>query len=81
MKYLLIFLGSYALTYYIVNTLIETRLQDMADALRHQPDAPTPAQFLREVKTSAQASTLEYTLIAGTLMAILLSALVGWLST
>ncbi|MDD0977649.1 hypothetical protein [Pseudomonas fontis] len=80
MKYLLIFLGSYALTYYIINTLIETRLQDMADALRHQPDAPTAAQFLREVKASAQASTLEYTLIAGTVIAALLSTLAWWLA-
>lgn len=80
MKYLLIFLGSYAVIYFIVNAIVETRVEDMAEELRHRPGAPTPGQFLKEVQASARQSTREYTLIAGTLIALLVSVLVWWVT-
>ncbi|MHC6225509.1 hypothetical protein ACYU03_12165 [Pseudomonas sp. X10] len=78
MKYLLLALASYALTYYLVGLLIQGRLNDVAEGLRHRPDAPPPGQYLREVAAQARRARLEYTALAGSLLAVVLG-LLAWL--
>lgn len=79
MKYLLLTLGSYATSYYLVGLLIRGRLADLAEGLRHRPDAPPPGQYLREVEAHAQRAHRHYSLFAGTVLAALLVALAAWL--
>lgn len=78
MKYLVLGLSGYALTYALVGLLIQGRLKDIAEGLRHRPDAPPPGQYLREVQAQAQRARLEYTALAGTALVALLSLLL-WL--
>lgn len=54
MKYLLFTLASFAATYYLVGLLIQGQLAEIAEGLRHRPDAPTPGQYLREVRPQAR---------------------------
>jgi hypothetical protein len=80
MKYLLIFILSHAATYYAVGAIIDTRLQGLAEDLRHNPDAPTQAQYFEDVRLHAQHSKIEYCAVLGTLLAALLSLLAWALS-
>ncbi|QXI40681.1 hypothetical protein [Pseudomonas xantholysinigenes] len=79
MKYLLLTLASYASSYYLVGLLIRGRLADMAEGLRHRPDAPPPGQYLREVEAHARRAHRHYSLFIGTLLTLLLVALAAWL--
>ncbi|QXH44308.1 hypothetical protein KSS93_15555 [Pseudomonas xanthosomatis] len=79
MKYLLVALASYAGVYYLVGLLIRGQLADVAEGLRHRPDAPPPGQYLREVQSHARRTHLRYSLFAGTLLAALLMLLCAWL--
>ncbi|NIE74820.1 hypothetical protein F3J44_27795 [Pantoea sp. Tr-811] len=78
MKYLLLTLGSFALTYYLVGLLIQGRLADLADGLRHQPDAPSPAEYLDAIRAHARKAHWQYTLAAGTVLAVLVCMVVSW---
>lgn len=80
MKYLLIFIASHLATYYAVGTIIEHRLQDLAEDLRHSPSAPTQTQYFEDVRLHARHSKIEYCAVLGTLLAALLSLLVWVLS-
>ncbi|MCP3751435.1 hypothetical protein [Pseudomonas sp. SBB6] len=80
MKYLLIFIASYGATFFVVGSIIEARLQDLAEHLRYRERAPTQAQFLREVHASARRSTFEVSAWLGTLLALVVS-LVVWALT
>lgn len=79
MKYLLGVLASYGGTWYLVGLLIHGRLADIADGLRHRPDAPPPAQYLREVAQHARRAHRHYSLIAGSAVAVLVCLLLYWL--
>lgn len=80
MKYLLATLISYAGSYYLVGLLIRGQLADVAEGLRHRPEAPTPGQYLREVEAHARRAHRHYSLFAGTALALLLCVLCAWLS-
>lgn len=79
MKYLLLVLGSYAVSYYLVGLLVNGRLADMAEGLRHRPDAPPTGQYLREVEAHARRARQQYALFVGTLLAGALVLLAVWL--
>ncbi|MFK0095837.1 hypothetical protein [Pseudomonas sp. NPDC090592] len=78
MIYLLIALASYSGTYYLVGLLIQGQLADVAEGLRHRPDAPTPGEYLREVRSHARRAHRHYTLMAGSVVAILACLLASW---
>ncbi|MEE1869136.1 MULTISPECIES: hypothetical protein [Pseudomonas] len=80
MKYLLILIISHAATYYAVGAIIDSRLQHLAEDLRHNPYAPSQAQYLEDVRLHAQHSKIEYCAVLGTLLAALLS-LITWVMT
>lgn len=80
MKYLLLTLASYAGSYYLVGGLIRGRLADLAEGLRHRPDAPPTGQFLREVEEHARRAHRHYSLFVGTLLAMVLILLSAWLT-
>ncbi|MFT2159198.1 hypothetical protein [Pseudomonas putida] len=71
MIYLFLALLSYACTYCLVGLLIQGQLADVAEGLRHRPDAPTPGEYLREVGPRARQARRQYTLIAGSVLAAL----------
>lgn len=75
MKYLLLALAGYASTYYFVGLLIQGRLADIAEGLRHHPGAPPKAQYLREVQAYARRARRHYSLFAGSVLALVLCAL------
>ncbi|WP_236235935.1 hypothetical protein [Pseudomonas faucium] len=79
MKYLFLTLGSFAATYYLVGLLIRGQLADIAEGLRHRPDAPTPGQYLREARPLARRAQRHYTLMAGSLLALLICLVAYWL--
>jgi hypothetical protein len=79
MKYVLVILASYASVWYLVGTLIRGRLADIAEGLRHRPDAPPPGQYLREVEAHARRAHRHYSLIAGSMLALVLALLCLWL--
>jgi len=70
MKYALVILASYASVWYVVGTLIRGRLAD----------APPAGQYLREVEAHARRAHRHYSLFAGTLLALVLTACCAWLS-
>lgn len=78
MIYLFLALLSYACTYYLVGLLIRGQLADVAEGLRHRPDAPTPGEYLRTVKAHARRAHRQYTLKAGSVLAILVCLLASW---
>ncbi|MFQ6572158.1 hypothetical protein [Pseudomonas sp. UM16] len=80
MKYLLIFLASYVVTFYTVGAIIGARLQGLSEDLRQYPYAPIQAQYLEDVRLHARHSRIEYCAILGTLLAMLASLLVWALS-
>lgn len=80
MKYLLLILASFASTYYLVGLLIQGQLADIAEGLRHRPDAPPPGQYLREVRPHARRAHRHYTLMVGAVLAVVLCLLAFWLS-
>jgi len=80
MKYLLLTLASFASTYYLVGLLIQGQLADIAEGLRHRPDAPPPAQYLREVRPHARRAHRQYTLLAGSAVALVICLIVYALS-
>lgn len=80
MKYLLIFIASHAATYFAIGAIIDSRLQILAEDLRHYPHAPNQTQYLEDVRLHAQHSKIEYSIVLGTLLAIVLSLLVWVLS-
>lgn len=71
MIYLFLVLLSYACTYCLVGLLIQGQLANVAEGLRHRPYAPTPGEYLREVEPRARQARRQYTLIAGTVLAVL----------
>ncbi|MFV3402892.1 MULTISPECIES: hypothetical protein [Pseudomonas] len=79
MKYVMVVLGGYSLTYYLVGLLIRGQLADIAEGLRHRPDAPTPGQYRREVEAHAQRAHRHYSLFAGSVLVAVLVALCAWL--
>ncbi|MDF0731794.1 hypothetical protein P0Y43_13840 [Pseudomonas entomophila] len=79
MKYLLLALASYASTYYVVGLLIQGRLADIVEGLRHRPDAPPPGQYLRAVQGHARQARRDYSLFAGSVLALALCLLAWWL--
>jgi len=80
MKYLLVTLASFASTYYLVGLLIQGQLADIAEGLRHRPDAPPPGQYLREVRPHARRAHRQYTLMAGSAVALVICLIVYALS-
>lgn len=80
MKYVLSVLCSFALIYYVVGLLIRSQLAQIADGLRHRPDAPTPGEYLRQVRPHARRARRQYTLMAGSVMALIVCLLVSWIS-
>lgn len=80
MKYLLLTLTSYGASYYLVGLLIRGRLADLAEGLRHRPDAPPAGQYLREVEEHARRAHRHYSLFIGTLLAVVLMLLSAWLT-
>ncbi|MFF7065201.1 hypothetical protein [Pseudomonas sp. NPDC008258] len=78
MIYVLIALVSYSGTYYLVGLLVQGQLADVAEGLRHRPDAPTPGEYLREVRPHARRAHRHYTLMAGSAVAILACLLASW---
>ncbi|TDF81481.1 hypothetical protein [Pseudomonas sp. H9] len=80
MKYLLIFIASYAVTFFALGAIIDSRLQVLAEDLRHHPHAPTQAQYFEDVRVHAQHSKIEYSAVLGTLLASVLSLLAWGLS-
>ncbi|MGG7595682.1 hypothetical protein ACQ4OD_01430 [Pseudomonas sp. WC1] len=80
MKYALVILASYASVWYLVGTLIRGRLADIAEGLRHRPDAPPAGQYLREVQAHARRAHRHYSLFAGTMLALVLTVFCAWLS-
>ncbi|QVM89374.1 hypothetical protein JYG34_15180 [Pseudomonas entomophila] len=78
MKYLLVTLGSYASSYYLVGLLIRGRLAELAEGLRHRPEGPPAGQYLREVREHARRAHRHYSLFAGTLLAVVLGLLCAW---
>lgn len=80
MKYALVILASYASVWYVVGTLIRGRLADIAEGLRHRPDAPPAGQYLREVQAHARRAHRHYSLFAGTVLALVLTVFCAWLS-
>ena len=79
MIYLFLALLSYACTYYLVGLLIQGQLADVAEGLRHRPDAPTPGEYLREVEPLARRAHRHYTLMAGSVLAVLVCLVASWL--
>lgn len=80
MKYVLSVLASFALIYYVVGLLIRSQLAQIAEGLRHRPDAPTPGEYLRQVRPHARRARRQYTLMAGSVMALIVCLLVSWIS-
>ncbi|WP_455885852.1 hypothetical protein [Pseudomonas rustica] len=80
MIYLFLALLSYTCTYYLVGLLIKGQLADVAEGLRHRPDAPTPGEYLREVKGHARRAHRQYTLMAGSALALLACLVASWFS-
>lgn len=79
MKYALVILASYASVWYLVGTLIRGRLADIAEGLRHRPDAPPAGQYLREVEAHARRAHRHYSLFAGTVLALVVTVFCAWL--
>ncbi|BAN54268.1 MULTISPECIES: hypothetical protein [Pseudomonas] len=80
MIYLFLALLSYTCTYYLVGLLIQGQLADVAEGLRHRPDAPTPGEYLRAVKAHARRAHRQYTLMAGSALALLACLVASWFS-
>ncbi|WP_079228265.1 hypothetical protein [Pseudomonas putida] len=80
MKYVLSVLASFSLTYYMTGLLIRSQLAAIARGLRHRPDAPTPGEYLREVRPHARRARRQYTLLAGSVMTLLVCLLVSCFS-
>ncbi|BBR54026.1 MULTISPECIES: hypothetical protein [Pseudomonas] len=80
MKYLATALACYACTHYLVGLLIHGRVAEMAEGLRHRPDAPTPGEFLRETQPYARRAHRQYSLVVGTAAAVIGCLIVLWMS-
>jgi hypothetical protein len=78
MKYLLLIVASFASTYHLVGLLINSQLNELAEGLRHRPDAPPPGQYLREVRPQARRAHRQYTLMAGSTLALVACLIVYW---
>ena len=78
MKYLLLTLSSLAITYYLVGLLIQGKLADIAEGLRHRPDAPTPGEYLREMRPHARRAQRQYALMAGSALALVICLVAYW---
>ncbi|ANY87206.1 hypothetical protein [Pseudomonas putida] len=70
MKYLITVLVCYACAH--------GRLAEMAEGLRHRADAPTPGEFLREAQPHARRAHRQYSLVVGTVAAVLGCLIVLW---
>lgn len=79
MKYLLLTLASYASTHYLVGLLIQGQLAEIAEGLRHRPGAPTPGEYLREVRSHARRAHRQYTLMAGSALALVACLVASWI--
>ena len=79
MIYLFLAALSYACTYYVVGLIIQGQLADVAEGLRHRPDAPPPGEYLRAVRPHARRAHRRYTLLAGSVLALLVCLIASWL--
>lgn len=79
-KYLLLALASYGSTYYFVGLLIRGQLAEISEGLRHRPDAPPPGQYLREVRSHARRAHRRYTLMAGSLLSVVVCLVAAWIN-
>lgn len=80
MRYLLLILASYTCSYWLVGLLIRGQLADIAEGLRHRQDAPAPGQYLREVEQHARRAHRQYSLMAGSALALVICLVAYWLS-
>ncbi|WP_445671941.1 hypothetical protein [Pseudomonas inefficax] len=80
MTYVFLVLLSYACTYYLIGLIIRGQLADVAEGLRHRPDAPTPGEYLRAVKAHARRAHRYYTLALGSILAVLACLAASWFS-
>ena len=53
-------------------------MADVAEHLRHRPDAPTPGAYLREVQQAARRPTGTTPLMAGSVLAVLACLIASW---
>lgn len=80
MKYLFLTLSSLLVTHYLIGLLIQGQLAEIAEGLRHRPDAPTSGQYLREVQPHARRTQRRYTLLVGPGLALLACLVAYWAS-
>ncbi|WP_349975298.1 hypothetical protein [Pseudomonas sp. WHRI 8519] len=80
MKYLLLTAACFASTHHVVGLLIDSHLNELAEGLRHRPDAPPPGQYLREVRPQARRAHRQYTLMAGSTLAVVVCLIAYWVS-
>lgn len=78
MSYVFLAVLSYACTYYLTGLLIQGQLADIAEGLRQRPDAPPPGEYLRAVRCHARRAQRRYTMMAGSLLAVLACLLASW---
>ncbi|MGN8248078.1 hypothetical protein [Pseudomonas sp. SMV7] len=78
MIYLILAVLSYACTYYLTGLLIQGQLADVAEGLRHRPDAPAPGEYLRRIRPYARRARRQYTLLAGSILAVLACLVASW---
>lgn len=78
MTYFVLTLLSYACAYYLTGLIIRGQMADVAEHLRHRPDAPTPGAYLREVQQAARRAHRHYTLMAGSVLAVLACLIASW---
>ncbi|MBF8676966.1 hypothetical protein IRZ53_21320 [Pseudomonas fulva] len=79
MIYLVLALASYGLSYYVVGLLLDGQVADIAEGMRHRPDAPAPGQYLRAVQARLRRVRWAYSLMVGTCLTALSSVGVYWL--
>lgn len=80
MTYLVLVLASYGLSYYVVGLLLDGQVADIAEGMRHRPDAPAPGQYLRAVQARVRRVRWEYSLMVGTVLSALSCVGAYWLS-
>ncbi|MFK3722132.1 hypothetical protein ACI2J9_21525 [Pseudomonas fulva] len=79
MIYLGLALASYGLSYYVVGLLLDGQVADIAEGMRHRPDAPAPGQYLRAVQPRLRRVRWAYSLMVGTFLTALSSVGAYWL--
>ncbi|HYQ54295.1 MAG TPA: hypothetical protein VES70_28115 [Pseudomonas sp.] len=80
MKYLFLALSSLAVTYYLIGLMIQGQLADIAEGLRHRPDAPTSGEYLRKAQPHARRVQRQYTLLVGSGLALVVCLIAYWVN-